>query len=104
MNTSIEKQQGPVSNDNCYLHSKVTKNSNQAINLLVASQRENFNANSDNNINVVVTKDATCQTDIETGFQGLSDNENTLLITVLNNHIKSLKKKSKRELQCKFRQ
>ena len=90
MNTSIEKQQGPVSNGNCYLRSKTTKNVNQAISLLVASQRENFNVNSDNNINVVVTKNATCQTDIETGFQGLSDNGNRLLITALNNHIKSL--------------
>ena len=70
----------------------VAKNINQAINLLVASQRENFNVNSDNNINVVVTKDATCQTDIETGFEGLSNNENRILITALNNHIKSLKK------------
>ena len=51
MNTSIEKQQGPVSNGNCYLRSKTTKNINQAISLLVASQRENFNVNSDNNIN-----------------------------------------------------
>ena len=70
----------------------VAKNINQAINLLVASQRENFNVNSDNNINVVVTKDAICQTDIETGFQDLSDNENRLLITALNNHTKSLEK------------
>ena len=60
--------------------------------MLVASQRENLNVNLDNNINVVVTKDATCQTDIETGFQDLSDNENRLLITALNNHIKSLEK------------
>ena len=37
-------------------------------------------------------KDATCQTDIETGFQDLSDKENRLLITPLNNHIKSLDK------------
>ena len=70
----------------------VAKNINQAINLFVASQRENFNVNSDNNINVVVTKDAICQTDIETGFQDLSDNENRLLITALNNHTKSLEK------------
>ena len=68
MNTSIEKQQGPVSNSNCYLRSKVAKNINQAINLLVVSQRENFNENSDNNINVAATKDATCETDTETGF------------------------------------
>ena len=60
--------------------------------MLVASQRENLNVNLDNNINVVVTKDATCQTDIETGFQDLSDNENRLLITALNNHIKILEK------------
>ena len=78
MDTSIEKQQGLVSNGNCYLRSKVAKNINQAINLLVASQRENFNVNSDNNINVVVTKVVTCQTDIE--------------ITALNNHIQSLEK------------
>ena len=92
MNTWIEKQQGPVSNGNCYLRSKVAKNINQAINLLVASQRENFNVNSDSNIHVAVTKDATCETDIETGFQDLSDNENRLLINALNNHIKSLEK------------
>ena len=60
--------------------------------MLVASQRENLNVNSESNINVVVTKDATCQTDIETGFEGLSNNENRILITALNNHIKSLKK------------
>ena len=89
MNTSIEKQQGPVSNSNCYLRSKVTNNVDHTINLPVASQREIFNVNSDNNMNVVVTKDATCQTDIKTGFQSLSDNENRLLITALNNHIKS---------------
>ena len=70
----------------------VAKNINQAINLLVASQRENFNVNSDNNINVVVTKDATYQTDIETGFQDLNNNENRLLITALNNRTKSLEK------------
>ena len=29
MNTSIEKQQGSVSNGNCYLRSKVAKNINQ---------------------------------------------------------------------------
>ena len=81
MNTSIENQQTPVSNGICYLRSKVTKNINQAINLLVASRKENFNVNSDNNVNVVVTKDAIWQTDIETEFQGLSDNENRLLIT-----------------------
>ena len=81
MNTSIENQQRPVSNGICYLRSKVTKNINQAINLLVASRKENFNVNSDNNVNVVVTKDAIWQTDIETEFQGLSDNENRLLIT-----------------------
>ena len=92
INTSIEKQQGPVNNGNCYLLSKVTKNVNQAINLLVAKQREDFNVNSDNNINVVVAKDASCQTDIETGFQGLSDNEKGLLVTALNNHRKSLEK------------
>ena len=62
MNTSIEKQQGPVSNSNCYPRSKVAKNINQAINLLVASQRENFNVNSDNNINVVVTTVVTTAT------------------------------------------
>ena len=45
MNTSVEKQEGPVSNSNCYLRSKVTNNINQAINLLVPSQRENFNVN-----------------------------------------------------------
>ena len=39
-----------------------------------------------------MTKDATCQADIETVFQDLSDNENRLLITALNNHIKSLEK------------
>ena len=39
-----------------------------------------------------MTKDATCQTDIETEFQDLSDNENRFLITALNNHIKSLEK------------
>ena len=60
--------------------------------MLVASQRENLNVNSESNINVVVTKDATCQTDIETGFEDLSNNENRILITALNNHIKSLKK------------
>ena len=60
--------------------------------MLVASQRENLNVNLDNNINVVVTKDAICQTDIETGFQDLSDNENRLLITALNNQIKILEK------------
>ena len=38
MNTSIEKQQGPVNNGNCCLRSKVAKNINQAINLPVASQ------------------------------------------------------------------
>ena len=67
----IDKQQGPVSSGNYYFRSKVVKNINQAINLLVASQRENFNVNSDNNISVVVTKYATCQTDIETGFHDL---------------------------------
>ena len=92
MNTSIEKQQGPVSNGNCYLSSKVAKDINQAINLLVESQRETFNVNPDNSINGVVTKETICQKDIETGFQGLSDNENRLLITVLNSHIKSLEK------------
>ena len=39
-----------------------------------------------------MTKDSTCQTDIETGFQDLSGNENRLLITALNDHIKSLEK------------
>ena len=39
-----------------------------------------------------MTKDATCQADIETVFQDLSDNENRLLITAVNNHIKSLEK------------
>ena len=39
-----------------------------------------------------MTKDATCETDIETEFQDLSDNENRPLITALNNHIKSLEK------------
>ena len=90
MNTPIEKQQGPVSNGNCHRRSKVAKNINQAINLLVANQRENFNA--DNNINVLVAKYATCKTDIETVFQDLCDNENKLLITAFNNHIKSLDK------------
>lgn len=42
MNTSIKKQQGEVSNGNCYPRSKVAKNINQAINLLVASQRKNL--------------------------------------------------------------
>ena len=41
-----------------------------------------------------MTKDATCQTDIETVFQDVRDNENRLLITALNNHIKSLEKLS----------
>ena len=90
MNTPTEKQQGPVSNGNCYRRSKVAKNINQAINLLVANQRENFNA--DNNINVLVAKCATCKTDIETVFQDLCDNENKLLTTAFNNHIKSLDK------------
>ena len=45
LNTSIKKQQEPVSNDNCYFCSKVAKNINQATNLLVASQRENLNVN-----------------------------------------------------------
>ena len=62
------------------------------MNLLVANQTENFNVNSDNNINVHVTKDATCQTDIKTGFESLDDNGNRVLITTLNNHIKSLEK------------
>ena len=60
--------------------------------MLVASQRENLNVNSDSNINLNVTKDAPCQTDIETGFEDLSNNEDRILITALNNHIKSLKK------------
>ena len=60
--------------------------------MLVSSQREKLNVNSDKNINVVATKDATFQTDIETGFQDLSDNENRLLITALDNHIRSLEK------------
>ena len=91
-NTPIEKQQGPVSNGNCFRRSKVAKNINQAINLLVANQRENFNVNADNNINVLVAKYATCKTDIETVFQDLCDHENKLLITAFNNHIKSLDK------------
>ena len=32
MNTSIKKEQGLVSNGNCYLRSKVAKNINQATN------------------------------------------------------------------------
>ena len=40
-----------------------------------------------------MTKNVTCQADIETGFQDLSNNENRLLITALYNHIKSLEKK-----------
>ena len=56
--------------------------------MLVVSQRENFNENSDNNINVAATTDATCETDTETGFQDLSDNESRFLVTALNNHIK----------------
>ena len=56
--------------------------------MLVVSQRENFNENSDNNINVAATKDATCETDTETGFQDLSDNESRFLVTALKNHIK----------------
>ena len=92
INTPIEKQQGPVSNGNCHRRSKVAKNINQAINLLVANQRENFNVNADNNINVLVAKYATCKTDIETVFQDLCDHENKLLITAFNNHIKSLDK------------
>ena len=60
--------------------------------MLVLSQREKLNVNSDKNINVVATKDATCHTDIETGFQDLSDNENRLLITALDKHIRSLEK------------
>ena len=92
MNASIEKKQGPVSNGNCYLRSKVAKNINQAINLLAASQRQNVDVNSDNNSNVVVAKDPICQTDIEAGFQDLSDNENRLLIAASNNIIKSLEK------------
>ena len=75
MNASVEKQQGAVSNGNCYLRSKVAKNNNQTINLLAASQRENDNVNSDNNSNVVVAKEPICQTDIVAGFQDLSDNE-----------------------------
>ena len=67
--------------------------------MLVSSQREKLNVNSDKNINVVATKDATCQTDIETGCQDLSDNENRLLITALDNHIRSLEKQlDKRQL------
>ena len=42
MNTSIKKQQGAVSNGNCYPHSKVAKNINQAIDLLVTSPRKNL--------------------------------------------------------------